>query len=446
VQSLDITAISHQPGAPVKRSERAFLPFFWQRGVTMRPLDLAGRGELRDLIDRQPGEEFAAAVDRFVSEVSDASARFSDQERVKAALEAVFAPLRAARRVRPEDASRLVRFLPDGGAPSGLLRSLAAAVTLSDGPEFLPAARHGSTLIGALRAGALVAAAKHQERAIVAVDDFGGEFDPHLALHLARELRTLSGQAIVTTRTPSVVDAFRISEIVRFYRSPGGRSAARGPQGNKRAERVAAQFYAGRLTRVLGASAVVVVDGVHDRLALEALERRATAAGKLPSLAGAGIVYVDVGGSGQLHKVAQAAKQLGLYVIALLDNDQPANARPNADVQRAVAEADVGLWLPPRCKLEWALTEGISDGDLKRAVSALTEAMPDLRIPAGLAAMAAETLRQAVRTLLHDSKGTVHAAYVEALHERRLAPTAITLLARLRQMAIERAEAGLVRW
>ncbi len=431
---------------PVRTAERAYLPFFWQRGLSTRPLDLAGRGELRDLVERQGGERFDEAVQRFVTEVSTASARFSEQERVKAALESVLAPLRDARRFKPDPAEQLVRFLPDGGSPSGLLRTLTAAITMEDGPDHLPAVRHGATVLGALRAGALIAAAESNDGSIVAVDDFGGEFDPHLAADVARRLRAQSGQLILATRSPTVVDTFRIPEIVRVFRADTQRRVARGSRGATKSERISAYFYAGRLTRALGASAVVVVDGVHDRLALESVERRATSAGTLQSLAAAGIAYVDAAGSGELAKVANAARQLGLYVVVLLDNDQSAGEPPNAATIEAATQADVALRLPPRRKLEWLLVDGIGDTELLSAVKALTESMTDLRVPATWEALAGQELQRFVVKLLHDTKGSIHAAFVEALDDAAVCPTAVSALERIRSLAVGRASTGLVDW
>lgn len=431
---------------PVRRAQRSLLPFYWQRGTAAKPLDLSGRGELRSLIEDQPGEEFSMAVSRFMDEVTSASARFSEQDRVKAALEEVLEPLRSVRRFRAESASDLIRFLPDGGAPSGLLRTLAAAITLTEGPPFLPGARHGSTLLGALRSGALLAAARSHAHAIVVVDDFGGEFDSLLALHVARKLRSAAGQLLMVTRSPAVIDGFGLSEITRMTRQGTGIRAWMGPSTTSRAERVGAYYYAGRLTRALSASAVVLVDGVHDRLALEAVERRGTEMARLESLASTGIAVIDVGGTGEIPRVAQAAKNLGLYVIALLDNDQPVGATPSREVRAAAAAADVALWLPADSQLEWLLTDGVPDTELRRALATLGQAIPDVRLPANWETDRTTDVPQLVRDTLHGVSGSLHATFVEALDATNVSPTAITALTRIREMAIRRDQSGLVNW
>lgn len=183
---------------PINRAERGQVPFYWQRGLTLRPLDLSTRGEVRELVDAQDGEEFRDAVNRFMQGVVAAAADFSSQERVSAALTQLLQPLRAVRRFdSSQPASNLIQFLPEGGAPSGLLRSLSAAITLEDGPEHLPAWRHGSTVLAAMRAGLLYASAAAREGAIIVIDDMGGDVDPMLEGHIVAELRKVAGQLVV---------------------------------------------------------------------------------------------------------------------------------------------------------------------------------------------------------------------------------------------------------
>ncbi|MGA3056705.1 MAG: TOPRIM nucleotidyl transferase/hydrolase domain-containing protein [Candidatus Limnocylindrales bacterium] len=429
----------------VKRDQRQLLPFFWQRGLSARPLDL-GRGELRDLVEGQQGEAFGDAVDRFLDEVEDASAKFSGQERVASALELVLRPLRSVRRFDPNrPASDLVRFLPEGGAPSGLLRSLTSAITLQGGPDHLPAIRHGSTLLAALRAGVLFAASSGRPGTIVAVDDFGGELDSYLAGHVAGQLRQSAGQLIMATRSPGAIEAFGPEEVVRFYREGSRRKAARGIRTRTKSDRIAAHHYRSKFIGALSASAVILVDGPHDHLGLGTLAERAHQLGLCPSLTGSGIALIEAGGIGEFPKLGNAARQLGIYAVALLDNDQPASAEPSAAVNNTVASVDVALWLPPRTALERLLLDGVPDVEIVRALQVLLDGMNDLSFPPDWQTRTGPSLRQLAIDVLHQRSGSLHGAFVEALDDSALSPGAIAVINRLHQLATERAEQGLVR-
>lgn len=422
----------------VRTSERSLIPFFWQRGLSTRPLDLAGRGELRNLIDRQTGEDFAEAVDRFMTEVSDAAEDFSGQERVASALEAVLEPLRAVRRFDDAQvASELIRFLPDGGAPSGLLRSLAAAITLVDSPPYLPAVRQGATLLAALRGGVLHAASSAADGAIVAVDDFGGEFDPFLARHLAGVLRRSSGQLLVATHSPGVAASFLSEEIVRLHRVDGERRVACGRRPANRQERISARYQTALLVEALNASAVVVVEGHHDRMAYGALAERAVSSGQVQSLDAAGICFAEADGDGECAKVARAARQLGIFTVVLLDNDDGSDAENDVEVQACLEAADAVVRLPPRMALEDVLLADVPEGSLQRILTELNVAFGDLALPNAWEAFRGTELRRLFgRTLKRP--GSIHTAYVWSLAPEELPRIAIDAIQAVRSAAVRR--------
>jgi putative ATP-dependent endonuclease of OLD family len=428
----------------VSGNERSLIPFFWQRGLTSKPLDLAGRGELRGLIDRQTGEEFGDSVDRFMSEVETAAAAFSSQDRVAAALEAVLAPLRSVRRFdETRSAAELIAFLPDGGAPSGLLRSLAAAITLLDSPEHLPAVRHGATLLAALRGGTLQAVASAIDGAIVAIDDFGGEFDPFLARHLAGELRRSAGQLIAASHSPAVASAFATDDVVRLHRTAGVRLASRASIPSTRADRISARYLTSALVEAFNASAVAIVEGHHDRLAYRAVAERAVAIGRLSSLDAAGITFVEAEGDGEAPKVARAARDLGIFAIVVLDNDRGEPAATDTEVQSCLATADAVVRLPPRTAVEDLLLDGVPDAELVRVFRELDLAFGDLALPLNWDSLPTADLRRLLSKTLHNRPGSLHAAYVWELDEAQLPATGIATLERLRAVAIGR-QTGLV--
>jgi putative ATP-dependent endonuclease of OLD family len=428
---------------PVRPADRAYLPFLWQRGISARPLDLGGRGDLRDLIDAQAGESFDEAVERFLAEVSDAAARFSAQERIRDALTAVLAPLRDVRRYEPDlPAEDVLRFLPDGGATSGLLRTLGAALTLQQGPALLPATRHGTTALAGLRAGLMIAAAHQLDDPIVVIDDLSADLDPPLARHLAGSLRPTAGQLIVAARSASITDVFEPEEIVRLSWLDGDRVAHLGRRPVDRPDRIAQRYFATQIAPALSASAVVIVEGIHDRLALDAIVLRATTEGGAPSFAGAAIEVIEANGNGEIVKVAAQCAALGIYTIALYDND----AAPGAPVPRHVTEgagvANVVLYLPPRTGIERILTGDVPDADLVATLDALSAALPDVTLPAGFERLTGRDLGRVAVDALHDRSGSVHAAFVRVLPT--LGPVSLALVSRLHTLATGRGEAGIV--
>jgi hypothetical protein len=428
---------------PVRAGDRDYLPFFWQRGVAGKPLDLAGRGELRGLVDAQQGDAFDTAIAAFMDGVRGAASTFSEHPRVKAALDELLLPLREVRRFDPGlAAEETIRFLPDGGAVSGLLRSLSAALTLSQGPSEFPVIRHGTTAAAALRAGVLVAAAAKSEGAIVAVDDMSGDLDPALARHLGGKLRAAAGQAILTTRDASLVDAFEPEEVVRLSWSGGERVVHRGHRPIDHADRVAQRYFGWQIAPALSSSAVVIVEGVHDRLVLDAAGRRLADEAVGPSFAAAGIEVIEANGAGEVPKVAAQAKSLGLYVVALFDNDNAAGAATPAHVTAAAREADVVLYLPPDVDLERILTDGVGDADLQTTLAELAALVPGLPLPAGWSGRTGRDLERIARRLLHGPSGSLHALFVRAVPH--LGPEVPRLVARLHGLATARAETGIV--
>jgi hypothetical protein len=428
---------------PVRPAEREYLPFLWQRGVSARPLDLSGRGELRDLIDAQVGEPFEDAVERFLDAVSAAAEQFSSQDRVQAALDAVLTPLHQVRRydptLVPEDT---VRFLPDGGATSGLLRSLAAALTLQQGPALLPATRHGTTALASLRSGLLLAAAGRLEDPIVAIDDLSADLDPGLSRYVAASLRPIAGQLLVAARAASVTDVFEAEEIVRLSWVDGDRQVHLGRPAIDKADRLAQRYFATQIAPALSASAVVVVEGLHDRLAIDAVALRAAASGDAPSLAGAGIEVIEANGNGEIAKVVAQCAQFGIYTIALFDNDNRAGMPIPGHVTETADIAEVTIHLPARTGIERILIRGLSDEDLVATLAALDEAIPDVTLPTGYEDLIGRDLERIAIGALHDKSGAVHAAFVRALP--LLGPNSIALIRRIHELATERTETGIV--
>jgi len=430
---------------PIRTSERQFLPFLWQRGWSSRPLDLAGRGDLRELIDVQDGPPFEEAVTEFLAAVGEAAKVFSEHERVGNALDELLGGLRQVRRFDPEaPASEILRFLPDGGANSGLLKSLAAAITLRQGPTLMPVARHGSSVGAALRGGLLLAGAKRAPGAIVAIDELSSDLDPALAGYMARQLRNCAGQLVMSSHSSAVAQAFEVEEIVRLYWQGAHRTACIGRRPTSKEDRIAQRYFAWQILPALSASAIVVTEGLGDRLSIDALVQKTTGREDVPSLDAAAIEVIEATGQGDSAKIAEQAKALGIYTIVLFDNDGAAEDPLPEAVEAALDKADVVLRLPPRTAIERVLINGVPDAELIRVISKLVEAIPGLTLPSGWETFSTKDLRRAVVKLLHDQSGLLHASFVRELDSDKIGTEALDLLRRLYCLATGRTLTGLV--
>ena len=428
----------------VRMTDRAYLPFLWQRGGSARTIDLTGRSEFRELIDVQTGEPFEDAIKKFLAEVTAAAGAFSEQERVAAALDELLEGILPVRRFDPsKTAAETLRFLPDGGATSGLLRSLAAALTLRQGPALLPAARHGSSANAALRGGLILAGARRLPGAIVAVDELSADLDPALAGYLARQLHSSAGQLLMSAHSSGVAQAFEVDEIVRLHWRDGKRQVALGRRPTSHEDRIAQRYFAWQILPALSASAIVVVEGQHDRLALDALVQKTTGLG-VPSLDAAAIEIVESNGTGESSKVAEQSHALGIYTIVLFDNDDAKGAAVPGYVGTALANADVVLRLPPRTAIEKVLVSGVPDAELVRVLGQLLNAIPGLVLPTGWETRTGKDLQRIAIDMLHGEKGALHAAFVREIEPTQVGQLALDLLARLHELGTIQAKTGVV--
>jgi hypothetical protein len=414
----------------VRQAERAQVPFLLQRGLGTRPLDLTPRGEFRSMVARQStAAGFPAAVKAFLTAVEGGSAAFAADPAVSAALEDVLREVRQARRLsETKPATDLLAFLPEGGSEIGLIRTLAAAATLDDAPANLPTSRHGASILAGLRGGLLAAIASKAPGTIVLVDDFGGEIDPFLARHLAARLRSLSGQLIVATRTNAVVEAFAPSEVLRLHGCGSHRVASAGNMPRTKPQRLAARYWARYLVPALHASSVVIVEGHTDRLGFTALADRALHLGMLGSFGAAGIAIIEAGTNNQAPRLAEVAKNLGLFAIVLLDNGTGSPLAGDAIAQDAIAVADALVRLPARMSIEQVLLDGVPDAELVRVFRELDTAVGGLTLLAGWDTRRGNGLRGYLANVMHNRTGSIHEIYVDALDDAYLPPTALRAL------------------
>jgi hypothetical protein len=328
-------------------------------------------------------EEITQALRTMASGMDELSAKFSTAPAVVDSLEAVLGPVRPALDVT-EPAGEVLRFLPEGGSVTGLLRALQPVVNLNDDGGFLPLRRHGSTTAGLLSLAELLAAVGHAD-AVVALDDFGDNLDTASAERLAGLLRRKVGQLWLSTRRPETARSFAPDELVRLSRSTPGRGAHHGRVPTGRAERLAARH----LLPAMTARAVAVCEGTHDSAALTALAER-------------------------------------------LDRERGV-APPSAHRVRLLDADGIVVRLPHRTAIERALTDGVPASALVAALRQL-EVVYGLRLPRDLDRADEATVRNVAMRQLKDSNG-LHAEFVAALPAGSLPPLATRLLAVMLELA-----------
>ena len=283
-----------------RRRDIADLNFGLLHWSTGRILDLSTRGSFRRVIDKTAGSDFAAAIAQYVQDVGLAAEQFTNALQVKDALGDVFEPLLKPLGITATDLAQVIQFAPDGGSPSGLLRSLGPSIDLDDGSGFLPAWRRGSTISSLLRIAEALALSTSAD-GILAIDDLGDTLDAATAAHMSISITEISSQAWVTTRIPSVAEVFEPQEVLRLGRDANGLTHAnQGRRPSSKAESIAAKHWHRNLLPALSYRSVVVVEGPNDFAALHSLAiRLAKERGEpLPATLGVSIISAGFTGSG----------------------------------------------------------------------------------------------------------------------------------------------------
>jgi hypothetical protein len=413
----------------VPRRVLAELPFA-VAAMDSRPLSLAARATFRMLVEHAPGTGLPGAVNRLRDRLTEAAADFSTIDQLAAALEATLAPIRGSFQFDDGQAvADAVRFLPEGGSLAGVLRSLRPALDLGP-PGHLPIWRHGSTLEASLRVAEVIAAAS-ATKAVIAIDDFGEGLDADTARHLASTLRKESAQAWLSTRRPSVAQAFGPGEIIRLTRTTDGRRQLHQlTPPTSRSERVAARHLNLQVLPAMTSRSVVVVEGPHDKAALDALAELVQWREGVPLPAARGVALIDAaaadasGGSSGVVRLAALAKAFGFHTVAVIDWD----TGPDADqvLANALAAADAVVRLPRGHAIEKALVADIDEDVLCSTLRQL-EAGYGVQLPASLDQLSGATLVGAACTAIKSSGG-LHAQFVQLLPSTVQPPLARRLL------------------
>jgi len=244
----------------VSREDRLALPF---RSIRQRePLAIRSEGDFRRMLEGSESADVLGALRRLADGVEALSAELSADPAVVEGLERVLESLREPLAVESE-AQDVIRFLPEGGAVSGLLRSLTAALNLREGAGYLPVARHGSTIAGLMSAAEALWWADVDD-GIVAIDDFGDDLDAPGASRLTQLLIGSVGQAWISTRRAEVARVFRVEDLVRLTGTGTDRRVHQCDPPVDKDARGALRHYRLQLLPAMTARAVLVCEGPHD--------------------------------------------------------------------------------------------------------------------------------------------------------------------------------------
>jgi hypothetical protein len=405
------------------------LGFTLLRYESGRILDLGLRGTFRKIVERSPGDDFTVALSGYVQKIADAAAQFTASSQVKTALSEVIASMREILRIQAAvDISQLIAFSPEGGAPSGLLRSLGPTIDLGGGAGALPAWRQGST-VGTLFRLAESIALSNGSKVIVAVDDLGDGMDPASATHFGAIIRGTAGQAWIATRLSSVAEIFEPNEVIRLSRAlDGTRSAHQGNAPTTKSEAIAARHWRRNLLPTLAYHSVIVVEGPHDLAALQALAIRLCTEGGncLPAAHSTIIISAGATGSGGYSSVLRltaAARDMGLCAIGVVDGDTAPEAL--AYIADHAGDANAIIRLPDTRAIEYAIVHDVPADPVRQALNDVSAAMGLPAIP-NLGALTGRPLES--QTITFIKKNMLHAAFIDALPFEVIAPLAKTLL------------------
>lgn len=365
----------------VSRVEREALPVQF---IDSAPaLQLRAEGALRTLLATADSSALDVALSQLDQDVQSATGDFASAAVVSKVLDQV---LDAGPDVLfgVEDPSA-VEFVADDGSLAALLRALQPALSLNAaGP--LPLRSHGSTIQSVFSVAEAIAAARDADSGVVVIaDDFGDGLDASSSEYMAGLLHSTAGQAILTTRRPEVVRAFKPDELVRFVRTEDGRAQHRLSDTTDKAARITRRLVLDQLLAALSTRTIALVEGPLDiegygpvaaRLFKKTGERK-------HSLAANGIRLIAPpgtdGGITRLPAVAEIALQLGFRVRAIVDNDKP--GREDPAVARLAELCEQLVVLPDRTAVEAALIRGIPGEKLRVVVDSLADlgmpALPD---------------------------------------------------------------------
>lgn len=377
-----------------------------------RPLQLRAEGALRRLVDERDAKGASEAFRTLEQSVATATAALAAHPTISATVDDVLQVGDLSHHLTGTPITAdAVRFQPEDGSLSALLRTVQPALALDDA-GLLGLSNHGSTTSAVLATAEALLLATTTDRAVVLGDDFGDGLDAATSEHLAASLRAAAAQVWLSTRRPEVARAFAPAELVRLARLGGARSHHRLAAPSDRREIAVRRLVHTQLLPALTAPVVAIVEGPHDLTTFTAADRHARTLHSTLAAVGVRLVSADNGsggGTGQIPRVADLARSLGFRVIALIDRDpDKISATVLADIEAA---CDVVVRLPPKTAIEEALQSGVDAVHLRAAAGVF----PAYGIPDPSVGTSDGDVSKAVSPVLH--KKGLHEQFLDALIE-----------------------------
>jgi hypothetical protein len=185
-----------------------------------------------------------------------------------------------------------------------------------------------------------------------------------------------------------------------------------------------------QLLPAVACRSVIVLEGPHDKAALEALAERLHAERGilLPAAHRVGLVDAAAadgsGGTGGVLRLAGWARKLGFHTVAVLDWDPGAGAE--RILAEALAAADAVVRLPQGYAIEKALVVDLDERVVRHTLLQLGS-IYQVQLPSDLDDLGGGALVTAARRLLKTAGG-LHAQFLELLPPRVEPPIAKRLL------------------
>ena len=377
-----------------------------------RPLQLRAEGALRRLVIERNAEGASEAFRTLEKSVATATAALARHPTISATVDDVLKVGELSHHLTGTPITAgAVRFQPEDGSLSALLRTVQPALELDDA-GLLGLSNHGSTTSAVLAAAEALLLATTTDRPIVLGDDFGDGLDAATSEHLAASLRAAAAQVWVSTRRPEVARAFAPAELVRLARLRGIRSHHQLAVPSDRKEIAVRRLVHTQLLPALTAPVVAIVEGPHDLTTFSAADRYPGTARSPLAAMGVRLISADNGsggGTGQIPRVANLARLLGFRVIALIDRDpDKTSATVLADIEAA---CDAVVRLPLKTAIEQALQSGVNVVHLRAASGVL----PAYGIPDPSVGTSDDDVPGVVSTVLH--KKGLHEQFLDAVVE-----------------------------
>lgn len=375
-----------------------------------RPFQLRAEGVLRRLATDRDADAAAAAFRALGEAVAAATDGLSADATIATTVDAVLAAGGLTQHLADTPVTAAdVRFRPEDGSLSALLRAVQPALELDDA-GLLALANHGSTAGALLAAAEALLLAASETGAVVLGDDFGDGLDAATAEHLAAVLRSRAGQLWLSTRRPEAARAFAPGELVRLSRNGGVRRHHSLHEPTDRKEVAVRRLLHAQLLPALTAPVVAITEGPHDLTTYSSADRHRAAATLPLSAAGVRLISADNGsggGTGQIPRVAELAHALGFRVIALVDRDPvKTSAAVLAEIE---ARCDAVVRLPESTAIELTLMTGVDVPTLRAAASVL----PAYGVADPASGAADADVRKAIAQLLH--KKGLHEQFLDVL-------------------------------